>query len=184
MKHNPMVMTIGLVLILTWAAWWILQYIWLRPKKMEKWLRKQGFKGNNYRLWHGDLKDMNKMNTDAFSKPISLTDDILPRVVPFHHHIIQEYGKKSFIWHGPTPRVHIMEPELIREILFKYNTFRKPMSQPLVSLLVRGVVFYEGEKWAKHRRILNPAFKLDNLKVTLPTPNKLRIHSLFFRDKA
>ncbi|XP_059301486.1 cytochrome P450 CYP72A219-like [Lycium ferocissimum] len=168
MKNNPMVMIIGLVIILTWVAWRILEYVWLRPKKLEKWLRKQSFKGNNYRLWHGDLKDMNRMNADAFSKPISLTDDILPRVVPFHHHIIQKYGKKSFIWHGPTPRVHIMEPELIREILFKYNTFRKPMSQPLVSLLVSGVVFYEGEKWAKHRRILNPAFKLDNLKHMLP----------------
>ncbi|XP_074560598.1 cytochrome P450 CYP72A616-like [Curcuma longa] len=38
----------------------------------------------------------------------------------------------------------------------------------LVKYFIRGVVSHEGEKWAKHRKILNPAFHIEKLKRMLP----------------
>lgn len=32
------------------------------------------------------------MIKQANSKPINLSDDIIPRALPFHHHIINKYG--------------------------------------------------------------------------------------------
>lgn len=73
-------------------------------------------------------------------------------------------GKNSFIWLGPNPAMLIMDPELIREILSKNNIFQKP-PPALTKLLAEGILSYEADKWAKHKRIINPAFHLDKLKV-------------------
>ena len=59
----------------------------------------------------------------------------------------------------------IMEPELVEQILVKNNHFRKPTLSPTLRLLLSGLAGYEGEKWAKNRKIMNPAFYLDKLKV-------------------
>ena len=66
---------------------------------------------------------------------------------------------------GPKPRVNIMEPELIRDVLSMHTVFRKSRVHALVKLLVSGLPFLDGEKWAKHRKIINPAFRLEKLKV-------------------
>ncbi|KAM7503156.1 hypothetical protein LguiB_002060 [Lonicera macranthoides] len=58
-----------------------------------------------------------------------------------------------------------MEPELIREILNKHQIFQKPKTHPLMKLFVNGLVTHEEEKWATHRKIINPAFHVEKLKV-------------------
>ena len=78
---------------------------------------------------------------------------------------IKNAGKNSFIWFGPKPVVNVMEPELIRDIFSKYNTFQKPPQHPVGKLLVSGLVTLEGEQWAQRRKIINHAFHLEKLKV-------------------
>lgn len=61
----------------------------------------------------------------------------------------------------------IFDAELMRETLTKYRVFEKPHSNPLLSLLATGLISYEGDKWVKHRRIINPAFHIDKMKVLI-----------------
>ncbi|KAA8533429.1 hypothetical protein F0562_031137 [Nyssa sinensis] len=79
------------------------------------------------------------MNKEANSRPINFSLDIVPRVLPFIHKSLNQYGKNSFIWVGPIPRVNIMEPELIRDILSKHFEFQKPKGNPLTRLLATGL---------------------------------------------
>ena len=75
-------------------------------------------------------------------------------------------GKKSFVWLGPRPAVYITDPNLIKEALNKTSNFQKLRGgNPLFKLLASGLVSAEGETWAKHRKIMNPAFHLEKLKV-------------------
>jgi cytochrome P450 len=75
-------------------------------------------------------------------------------------------GKISITWFGPVPRVTITEPELVREVLSnKFGHFEKLTLGRLQRMLHNGLGSHKGEKWAKHRRIINPAFHLEKIKV-------------------
>ncbi|CAL5342737.1 unnamed protein product [Camellia sinensis] len=159
---------IGVVLLsLIWGSWRILNWVWLRPKKLESCLRKQGLSGNSYKLFFGDLKESSAMNKEASSTRISISDDAVPsRVLPFIHTNISNYvaGKKSFTWFGPIPNVNIVDPELVKEVLSKNFNYQKTKSNPFIKLVANGLTTLDGEQWTKHRKIINPAFHMEKLK--------------------
>ena len=59
-----------------------------------------------------------------------------------------------------------MNPDHIKDVFMKIDSFQKPHNvNPIGKLLFYGLVSYDGEKWAKHRKIINPAFHMEKLKV-------------------
>lgn len=84
-----------ILIILVWCASRFLNWVWFKPKRMEKCLRKQGLKGNSYRFLFGDMKEFVKIVKEAKSKPINLNDDIVTRVLPYNHKVITVYGTRS-----------------------------------------------------------------------------------------
>lgn len=81
-----------------WCMWRVVRWVWLRPRAIERCLRKQGLKGPPYRLLHGDMKQLATMARQAATnaKPISFSDDFLPTILPFYHHNIKTYGNFVF----------------------------------------------------------------------------------------
>jgi len=78
----------GLVKVVNW--------IWLRPKKLEKLLRQQGIPGTSYRLLFGDLKDVASLRAQAMTKPMSsFSHDSLARIDPFRHQLMTKFGMSS-----------------------------------------------------------------------------------------
>jgi len=71
------------------------------------------------------------------------------------------------MWLGPRPRVFVLDPEKFKEMATKVYDFQKPDTSPLFKLLASGFVNYDGDKWAKHRKIVSPAFNVEKLKVSL-----------------
>ncbi|KEH38470.1 putative 11-oxo-beta-amyrin 30-oxidase [Medicago truncatula] len=158
----------GIILIigLIWS-WKVLNLLWLKPKKLEKLLREQGLKGNQYRLLVGDMKEYFNMEKEAKSKSMNLSDDITPRVIPYYNESVRIHGKNSFIWFGIKPRLTLTEPEQIKDVLNKMSDFPKT-NYKIFKLLASGLASYGGEKWSKHRRLINPAFHLEQLKIMTP----------------
>ncbi|KAI3519039.1 hypothetical protein L1887_08015 [Cichorium endivia] len=110
------------------------------------------------------------MFQESRSKALSLDDEdgVLPRVVAFPHRSVQKYGRNYITWLGWKPRVIVMDPELIKDVFVKSNDFQKPRSNPMARLLATGLVTYEGDQWAKHRKLINPAFHMEKLKNMVP----------------
>ncbi|KAJ0101592.1 hypothetical protein Patl1_04988 [Pistacia atlantica] len=138
---NSITASIVLVTVVT-LAWRVLNWVWLRPKEV------------------GEIPET--------ARSFNVSDDITSRLVPFLRKMVKDYGKNSFVWVGPIPRVTIMNPEQLKEIFSRLNDFHKPRANPLLKYLASGLAVYEGKKWTKHRRIINPAFHLDKLKLMLP----------------
>ncbi|TQD83858.1 hypothetical protein C1H46_030618 [Malus baccata] len=156
--------SLAFVLLLYGAARVSYSIFW-KPKWLERQLKRQGIRGTPYRPLIGDMNEFVRLIKEAWSKPISLTHQIASRVDPFTSTIMQKYGKISMYWVGTTPRLIIMDTELMKEILLnKQGHFGKPPLNPLILILTRGLASLEGEKWTKHRRIINPAFHLERLK--------------------
>ncbi|KAL3619167.1 hypothetical protein CASFOL_036737 [Castilleja foliolosa] len=149
--------TFSLLAILVAIGCRLLNWVWFRPKRMEKALRKQGLKGNSYRFLFGDAKETANMYEESYSKPIGISDDITPR--------------ESFMWVGPRPLVFIMDAELMKVVMNKHTSFQKPFktSNPIFKRLIGGVIRYEGEKWSQNRKKLNTLFHLDRLKGMVAT---------------
>ncbi|WZZ42528.1 hypothetical protein YC2023_038787 [Brassica napus] len=156
------------IVVVSWWTWRTLKLVWFRPKMLESYLRRQGLSGTPYTPFVGDLKRNSSMTMDARSKPIKLTDDISPRVVPFPFEMLKTHGRTFFTWLGTTPTITIMDPEQIKEVFNKVYDFQKPHTAPLDNVIAKGLTSYDGEKWAKHRRIINPAFHLEKIKNMVP----------------
>lgn len=64
--------------------------------------------------------------------------------------------------------VHIMDPDGIKEVMTRNNQFQRIKSEnPLTRFLVNGFAAHNGDKWAKHRKLINPAFHIEKLKVSI-----------------
>ncbi|GJM93842.1 hypothetical protein PR202_ga10433 [Eleusine coracana subsp. coracana] len=156
-------------LVLWWAVQ-VLEWAWWAPRRVDRALRAQGLSGTQYRFLWGDIKEDQRLTAAALAQPVP-TDrphDVLPRVAPLLHRVFQQHGKLSFTWFGPTPRITVTDPELVREVLStKSGDFVKTnLAIRLSRLLVGGLVALDGEKWVKRRRIMNPAFHAEKLKRT------------------
>ncbi|GJN18319.1 hypothetical protein PR202_gb05467 [Eleusine coracana subsp. coracana] len=156
--------------VLLWQGGKLLDRLWWRPRRLERSLRAQGLRGTSYRFLTGDLKEFHRLNDEAWSKPLPLgCHDIVPRVTPFIHKNVREHGKTCFSWFGPMPIVTLTDPALVKDVLSnKFGHFEKPQFPVLAKLLADGLAGHIGEKWVKHRRILNPAFHLEKIKLMLP----------------
>ncbi|CAO2207690.1 unnamed protein product [Urochloa humidicola] len=159
------------VAVAAWCAARAAEWAWLRPRRLGRALRAQGLRGTAYRPVSGDAALADRLAREARSRPPLPPGchAVVPRAMPLLHHAMEEHGKTSITWSGPMPRVTIADPALVRQVLSnKFGHFEKVGFGQLQRLLHYGVSTHEGAKWARHRRIIKPAFHLDKLKRMLP----------------
>nr|GME02522.1 cytochrome P450 CYP72A219-like [Ipomoea batatas] len=104
------------------CAWRVVNWAWLRPKTLEKWLRGQDLKGNAYTLFYGDTKELAKMINQTKSKPMKILSDdqVVPRAIPYFFESIQKHGNESGeldVW----PELQTMAANVISLTAFGIN---------------------------------------------------------------
>ncbi|KAL0415316.1 UNVERIFIED_CONTAM: cytochrome [Sesamum latifolium] len=152
----------------------VVLHLWWTPRRIQLHFMKQGIKGPKYQLFLGNLKELATLNLRASAQPMPLSHNILPRVLSFYHHWKKIYGSTFLVWFGATGRLTVSDPALIREIfVLKSELFEKNESPPLVRKIEGdGLLSLKGEKWAHHRKIIQPTFHTENLKLMIPMMGK------------
>ncbi|GJN05656.1 hypothetical protein PR202_ga23305 [Eleusine coracana subsp. coracana] len=155
----------------------LMEVLWWRPRRVEEHFARYGIRGPRYRFFVGCVREMVALMVAASAKPMPRpyrSHNVLPRVLAFYHHWRKIYGSTFLIWFGPTPRLAVADPDLIREIMLsRADHFDRYESHPMVRQLEGdGLVSLRGDKWAHRRKVLTPAFHMDNLKLLLPFVGK------------
>ncbi|XP_057796021.1 cytochrome P450 72A552-like isoform X2 [Salvia miltiorrhiza] len=77
-------------------------------------------------------------------------------------------GGNCFYWLGPWARLVVTDPELIKEIVRRFDVFVRPFPELTRTLVGGGLLSAEGEEWVKRRKIVDHAFHVDKLKDMAP----------------
>ncbi|OAY48819.1 cytochrome P450 709B2 [Manihot esculenta] len=157
-----------LIVLIVRKLWEVLKIVVWRPYAITKTFQKQGIRGPPYKLLYGCLDEVKKMKKLANEKVLDTNcHDITSRVLPHYHKWFSEFGDTLLYWYGTHPRITITNPELAKQILSnKFGFYGRPKTRPILQNLVGyGLILVEGLDWVRHRRVLNPAFSIDKLKI-------------------
>ncbi|URE41386.1 cytochrome P450 [Musa troglodytarum] len=158
--------TVSVVLIS--CFWKAFMHLTWRPYVITQAYRKQGVRGPAYRFWSGSLEEIRSIRRAAAELILDThSHDITTRVLPHFAKWIAEYGETFLFWIGPQPLLCISEQEMIKQVLAsKHGSYARTDPSPAAMALVgKGLTNIDGSEWARHRRVVNPAFAMDKLKL-------------------
>ncbi|KAJ4815592.1 Cytochrome P450 [Rhynchospora pubera] len=164
---------IGLILasilvIITFRLLEVLLSLSWRPYMIKKHYREQGIHGPEYKFMKGCLDETKSLRSSAQGITMDINShDYTSRVLPHYLKWLSIYGKTFLFWHGTTPRICITDIELVKQVLSSKSGFylKTELHPTLVALLGKGLVLVDGTDWVRHRRVVNPSFTIDKLKM-------------------
>ncbi|XP_052880654.1 cytochrome P450 CYP749A22-like isoform X2 [Gossypium arboreum] len=107
--------TAFLCLCLFVALLYVLYKYWWVPHRVQFIMNSQGIRGPPYEFIHGNNKEALQMQKEASSKPMALTHDIFPRVMPYDYSCIKKYGKNYLSWNGVRAQLNMI-PAMIASV--------------------------------------------------------------------
>ncbi|WVZ82188.1 hypothetical protein U9M48_029477 [Paspalum notatum var. saurae] len=158
----------AVAVVLVTPLWTLLVHLVLRPHAVARAFARQGIRGPAYRFFVGNNRETEAMRAATSGATLDLSShDFIPRVMPHYRAWVSLYGKVFLWWSGSTPALFVGNYDMVKRILSdRSGQYPKPDPGPaLVALLGMGLVFTEGEDWARHRRVVHPAFAMDKLKM-------------------
>ncbi|KAL5792067.1 hypothetical protein ACOSP7_000661 [Xanthoceras sorbifolium] len=141
--------------------------IW-RPYAVTRSFRNQGIMGPTYSILSGSLGEMKKLRKIALGTILSTnSNDITERVLPHCSTWSAKYGETFLYWYGLQARLCTSDAELARQVLSNNSgSYVKSRARPAAERLAgKGLSLLNGHDWLIHRKITNPAFNINKLKV-------------------
>uniref|UniRef100_A0A0D3GDQ0 Cytochrome P450 n=1 Tax=Oryza barthii TaxID=65489 RepID=A0A0D3GDQ0_9ORYZ len=159
------------LVVLTWLWTALVQLVW-RPYAVARAFGRQRIRGPAYRLFVGSDGEANAMRAATRGDVLDRRcHDIVPRVMPHYRAWMSRYGKVFVSWSGATPALCVGDYAMVKQILSdRTGLYGKPEPGPsILALIGNGLIFIGGDDWARHRRVVHPAFAMDKLKMMAKT---------------
>lgn len=86
----------SLCIYLTFTLVKVIHKLWWTPIRIQNFMASQGIRGPSYRFIHGSTKEVLIMKKEAMAKPMTLSHNIFPKVLPQIYTWINTYGNNLF----------------------------------------------------------------------------------------
>ena len=73
----------------------ILHKLWWTPTRIKHLMNSQGVEGPSYRFMHGSTKEIIAMHKEAMARPLGLSNNIFPKLLPHVHYWTNLYGNTN-----------------------------------------------------------------------------------------
>ncbi|WVZ54199.1 hypothetical protein U9M48_005036 [Paspalum notatum var. saurae] len=147
-----------------WAA--LVRLVW-QPHAVTRAFARQGVRGPPYRFFLGNTGEARAMRAAASGATLHRSShDIVPLVMPH----LQSYtrGRRATA-RGSTPVLSLGRYDMVKRVLSSDKAgghFVKPVMTPaLTAIMGAGLIMVEGHDWARHRRVVAPAFAADKVRM-------------------
>ncbi|CAM0948496.1 unnamed protein product [Alopecurus aequalis] len=160
------------VVLLTWLLTAAMHKLAWRPYGVQKAFRLQGIRGPAFRLWVGNKEEVRAMREASSNDVLDLgSHDIVRRVQPELQAWTAKYGKVFLWWSGHTPVLCVADHDMAKQILSdKKGVYDQDSpGSSFLALVGNGLVFVNGDDWARHRRVVHLALAMGRLKMMAGT---------------
>ncbi|KAJ1274551.1 hypothetical protein BS78_05G070500 [Paspalum vaginatum] len=148
-----------------WAA--LVRLVW-RPHAVTRAFARQGVRGPPYRFFLGNTGEARAMRAAASGATLDRSShDVVPLMMPHLHAWTSRYGKVFLWWRGSTPVLSLGRHDMVKQVLAdRAGKYVKPVLTPaLMAIMGAGLIMVEGDDWARHRRVVGPAFAVDKVRM-------------------
>ncbi|XP_076914780.1 cytochrome P450 CYP749A22-like [Bidens hawaiensis] len=164
------VLLVLLCSILILALFKFFHKFWWVPMRITHVMSSQGIQGPPYNFIYGNTKVISNMIKKSTSSPMDMSHHIFPRVEPHLDSWLHIYGNNILYWQGPQAELVVTEAELLKKIMSirGISMGRQDMGPISNKIFGGGLVFSQGDKWAKQRKLATHAFNGERLKNIVP----------------
>ncbi|XP_027338617.1 cytochrome P450 714A1-like [Abrus precatorius] len=166
--------SLALVGILSWILY-LYGDLWQKSQRVRKRLQMQGIRGPPPSFLHGNLPDMQRIQSQAsIAKATTsnhsdqfLAHDYTATLFPYFEHWRKQYGLLYTYSTGMKQHLYVNQPDLVREINQSITLdLGKPsyITNKLAPMLGNGILRANGLSWAHQRKLVAAEFFMDKVK--------------------
>ncbi|KAJ1387502.1 Cytochrome P450 [Sesbania bispinosa] len=166
------VSSFALAAILSWMLY-VYGNLWHKSQRVRRKLRMQGIRGPPPSFLHGNLPDMQRIQSQAAKTPTFthsdqfLAHDYTASLFPYFEHWRKQYGLLYTYSTGMKQHLYVNQPDLVREMNQCITLdLGKPsyVTNKLAPLLGNGILRANGLSWAQQRKLVAAEFFMDKVK--------------------
>ncbi|KAM3393712.1 hypothetical protein ACQJBY_014440 [Aegilops geniculata] len=157
------------------SSWAVLsalsRFVWT-PRAITRAFRAQGVGGPDYRFLVGNIVEMKRLLVESAGLVLDVgCHDYGALVQPHFRKWMALYGRTFVSWLGKRPELFMGDVDMVKQVLSdRSGLFPKtPINDNFARLLGKGLILIDGDEWKRHRKIVQPVFNVNKLKMLAVT---------------